>query len=106
MADSAYVDVISPDEIRLKGTRVGIEQVVSAYLAGQIPEEIAVEFPTVTLEQVHGAIAYYLGDREKTDAYLRRWRSRCRQARTDQDKARQPELIQRLRRLAEERVAG
>jgi len=106
MADSAYVDVISPDEIRLKGTRVGLEQVVSAYLAGQLPEEIAVEFPTVTLEQVHGVIAYYLRRREEVDAYLQRWRSRARGARSDQQKLPRSELIERLRKLAEERVAG
>lgn len=104
--DDRYLETHSADDVRVKDTRVGIEHVISAYLAGNLPEEIAVEFPTVTLEQVHGVIACYLRQREEVDAYLRRWRGRARRIRSEQASADGPEIVQRLRRLAEERVAG
>jgi uncharacterized protein (DUF433 family) len=106
MQDDWYLESHSPDDIRVRGTRVGVEHVLEAYLAGSVPEEIALEFPAVTLEQVHGTIAWYLRNRTEVDAYLERWHSRAREARTEQPRAGQPDLIRRLRRLAQERVAG
>ncbi len=53
------------------GTRVSLESVVFAFLDGLMPESIAAEcFPTLTLEQVYGALAYYLGHRREIDAYI------------------------------------
>lgn len=53
-------------------SRVSLESVVFAFLDGLSPETIAAEcFPVLTLEQVCGAIAYYLGNRREVDAYLR-----------------------------------
>ena len=106
MRDDRYLECRSSDDIRVRGTRVGVEHVLEAYLAGGLPEEIALEFPALTLEQVHGTIAWYLRNQTEVDAYLARWRARARKARSEQSRAGQPELIQRLRRLAQERVAG
>ena len=104
--DDHYLEMRSADDIRVKGTRVGLEHVLSAYLAGSLPEEIALEFPTVTLEQVHGVIAWFLGHREMAGAYLLNWQGRARKMRTEQSASDQAEVVQRLRRLSEERVAG
>ena len=104
--DSLYLEMHSEDDVRVKGTRVGIEHLLSAYLAGSLPEEIAIEFPTLTLEQIHGVIAWYLRNRKDTDAYLHRWQSGARRARSQQQQVGGPEIVQRLRRLAEQRVAG
>src|SRR5881397_13718 len=71
-----YFDFISKDEIRLRGTRVGIEAILSEYLDGALPEEIALNYPPVTLEQVHATITYYLGNRPALDQYLSRWTTR------------------------------
>ena len=38
----SYFDFVSPEEIRVKGTRIGIETVLEDYLEGAGPEEIAV----------------------------------------------------------------
>ena len=104
--DDRYLETLSDQDVRVKGTRVGIEHVLSAYLAGSLPEEIAVEFSTVTLEQVHGVIACYLRQRKEVDEYLRRWRDRAHRIRSEQASTDGPEIVQRLRKLAEERVAG
>ncbi len=53
------------------GTRVSLDSIALAFLQGLSPETIAGEcFPTLTLEQVYGAIAYYLAHRPQIDAYL------------------------------------
>jgi uncharacterized protein (DUF433 family) len=55
----------------IAGTRVSLESVVRVFREGRSPETIAAEcFPTLSLEQVYGAITYYLGHREEVDAYL------------------------------------
>jgi uncharacterized protein (DUF433 family) len=68
-----YFEFASADEILLRGTRVGIEAILTEYLDGALPEEIAINYPPVTLEQVHATITYYLSHRETLDQYLRRW---------------------------------
>jgi hypothetical protein len=45
---------------------------VYAFLEGQTAESIAQSFPVLTLEQVYGAITFYLANRPDIDAYLRR----------------------------------
>ena len=71
-----YFDFLSADEIRLQGTRVGIEAILAEYMDGVLPEEIPLNYPQVTLEQVHATITYYLGNRTAVDEYLSRWIAR------------------------------
>lgn len=52
------------------GTRVSLDSIVYAFLGGQTAESIAQSFPVLTLEQVYGAIAFYLANRPDIDAYL------------------------------------
>ncbi len=55
----------------IAGSRVSLDSVIIAFLNGLSPETIAAEcFPTLTLEQVYGAITYYLAHRDEMDAYL------------------------------------
>ena len=53
------------------GTRVSLDSLVYAFREGQTAESLAQSFPVLTLEQVYGAIAYYLANREVIDVYLR-----------------------------------
>jgi uncharacterized protein (DUF433 family) len=75
-----YFDFLAPDDIRIRGTRIGIESVLLEYLHNaRTPEEIAARFRTVTLEQVYATILYYLHDQERVKAYLTdylEWRKR------------------------------
>ncbi len=52
------------------GTRVSLDSVVYAFLRGESPEGIAESFPALSLEQVYGAIAFYLANQRAIDAYL------------------------------------
>ncbi|MBW4669926.1 MAG: DUF433 domain-containing protein [Cyanomargarita calcarea GSE-NOS-MK-12-04C] len=54
----------------LEGTRISLDSVVYSFLNGESPESIAQNFPLLSLEQVYGAIAFYLANRELVDAYL------------------------------------
>lgn len=56
---------------RIVGSRVSLDSVIVAFLEGLSPETIAAEcFPTLTLEQVYGAITYYLAHGDALNAYL------------------------------------
>ncbi len=58
------------DAYRIRGTRVSLDSIVYAFLRGASPESIANSFPALTLEEVYGAITYYLAHQTKIDAYL------------------------------------
>jgi len=92
----AYFDFQSPDDIRIKGTRVGIETVLDDYLTGASPEEIAARYRTLTLEQVYATITYYLHNQAEIDGYLERWRAYAEAA--WQEQQRNPsEFVRELR---------
>lgn len=55
----------------ITGSRVSLDSVVYAFLRGASPEAIARSFPLVSLEDVYGAITFYLGHQPELDAYLR-----------------------------------
>jgi uncharacterized protein (DUF433 family) len=65
-----YVEKLG-DAYRVAGSRVSLDSVVYAFLNGQSPESIVDSFPTLSLEQVYGAITFYLSNRDEIDAYLR-----------------------------------
>ncbi len=64
---------------------VSLDSIVYAFLNGQTAESIAQSFPVLTLEQVYGAITFYLAQRDEIDAYLKvrqtEFEDRRRQAR-------------------------
>jgi uncharacterized protein (DUF433 family) len=55
----------------IAGTRVSLDSVVYAFLEGLSPESIMESFDTLTLEEVYGALAFYLGHRDDIDAYVK-----------------------------------
>ncbi len=95
-----YFDFVSEDAIRVAGTRVGIETIVRAYSAGASPEEIVLRHPTLSLEQVHATITYYLAHRAEVDAYVARVRQRQEDDWEEQHR-RPSEFVQALRKRIE-----
>lgn len=97
-----YFDVQRPDDIRLRGSRIGIEAVLYEYVYRvQSPEAIQQTFPSLTLDQVYATILYYLRDKPRLDQYLADWLEFGRQAREEQ-RRNPPPAVARLRRLKEE----
>ncbi|MFZ0960311.1 MAG: DUF433 domain-containing protein [Terriglobia bacterium] len=79
------------------GSRVSLESVIGLFLNGASPETIVDEFPTLSLEQVYGAVTFYLADRSKIDAYLAESEKLWDEARRNQSLV-PPGLRQRLER--------
>jgi len=65
-----YLEVVAPGVIRLKGHRIGLEHIVERYLDGYSPEQMAEDFPGVSLEQIYVTITFYLRHRTAVEAYI------------------------------------
>jgi uncharacterized protein (DUF433 family) len=100
-----YFDHIAPNDIRIRGTRVGIESVLYEFIhREQSPEAIARRFPSLTLEQVYATILYYLHNKQATDAYLSEWLAYGRRMRAKQAEN-PPPVVLRLRNLKQQSSA-
>lgn len=101
-----YLVFEGPDRIRLKGHRIHIRYIVKLYRHGYSPEQIALEYPGVNLEQIHFVIAYYLRNQADIDAMIARIHAddeRAYQAWLQDPHGGQSPLIQRLRAIHEQR---
>lgn len=85
---------------RIAGSRVSFDSVVYDFLNGLSPESIVDNFDTLTLEQVYGAITYYLAHRAEVDAYLQRNRAKFDALRL-RARAAHPLLYQKLEAVQE-----
>ena len=54
----------------IAGTRISLDSIVRAFLRGESPETMCQNFELLSLEEVYGAIAYYLANQAKIEAYL------------------------------------
>ena len=52
------------------GTRISLDSIVHAFRRGDSPETICQNFELLRLEEIYGAIAYYLANHADIDAYL------------------------------------
>ncbi len=56
--------------LRIDGTRMTVNQIVMWYKQGYSPEEIADQYPHLTLSQVYTALAYYHANKEEIEESL------------------------------------
>ncbi len=54
----------------IAGTRISLDSIVHAFRRGESSETICQNFELLRLEDVYGAIAYYLADQSAIDAYM------------------------------------
>lgn len=98
-----YFDFQAPNDIRLKGHRIGIETILFDYLdLGLIPEEIVLRYPTLNLEKVYATITYYWRNQEEVDRYMQEWKDYGDRMREEQARNPSP-AIKRLRKLIQQR---
>lgn len=57
--------------VRIIGSRVMLDSIVDEFKRGATAEQILEDFPSLTLREVYGAIAYYLEHTEAVESYLR-----------------------------------
>ena len=86
---------------RVGGTRVSLDSVVYGFQSGESPECIQQSFPALTLEQVYGAIAYYLAHKTQIDEYLADDEAEFEKLR-QASRAANPELYEKLERARKE----
>ena len=54
----------------ITGTRISLDSIVYAFKRGAAPESIQRAFPLLTLEELYGAITFYLAHAQEIDTYL------------------------------------
>jgi uncharacterized protein (DUF433 family) len=79
------------------GTRVSLDSLVYLFREGMSAESMVDSYPALTLEQVHGALAFYLGNQRDIDAYLAE-RQRSAESQHQQSRRSNAELFAKLRR--------
>lgn len=73
MDPEQYLEFVSPEEIRVRGSRVGVEIILLEYLRGKTLSLLCERFPTLTRDEISGVIDYYLAHRGEMDACLDRY---------------------------------
>jgi uncharacterized protein (DUF433 family) len=53
---------------KIAGTGFTVRSVIAWYKSGMSPEEIALDYPHLTLAQVHAALAYYHANRDEIES--------------------------------------
>ena len=85
----------------LRGTRVSLDSIVEAFKRGAAPETIRRSFPLLSLEEVYGAITFYLQHEAEINAFLQRSAAELdaqADVRRQQLKDSDPELYERITR--------
>ena len=85
--------------LRVAGTRVRLETVLTAYEEGATPEEIVLDYPSLTLANVYAVIGYYLQNTATVNEYLQQ-RAQFRATVRQQTEAQFPQQGIRARLLA------
>ncbi|WP_242048618.1 MULTISPECIES: DUF433 domain-containing protein [Nostocales] len=97
-----YFEFLNPDDIRIKGHRIGIDHVIQYYLQGYSSEEILEELPSLNLEKIYATLTYYLQNRTEIDAYMLRL-SKWQEQRYQESLANPSPLMQRLKAFKAQR---
>lgn len=101
-----YFDFLSADEIRIKGHRIGIEDVLYEHIYNELtPTELMARFPTLQAEHIYAAILYYLSNKERLDNYLAAWLEHGRQMREAQHRNPTPAMLKLRQIKAQQQVA-
>jgi uncharacterized protein (DUF433 family) len=83
------------------GTPVSLDSVVYAFRGGESPETIRQNFPSLTLEEVYGAIAFYLSHQAEVDANIRGGEEEFERS-VPPLRQTKPELYERLQRARDQ----
>ncbi|MBL8187397.1 MAG: DUF433 domain-containing protein [Acidobacteria bacterium] len=92
---------------RITDSRVSLDSVVYAWRDGASPETIREMFPVLTLEEVYGAVAFYLANQEEIDKYLLQTQAEYeikRRESTENLRRTKPDLYRRLMAAKEQKV--
>jgi uncharacterized protein (DUF433 family) len=100
-----YVRVDEHGVMRVGATRVMLDGVIAAFEQGHSAETIREQYPSLSLEDVYGAIAFYLGNRQTVEEYLKRQDAEWAKWKAKIDESPNP-VMQRLRAIRRAGVRG
>jgi len=83
----------------ITGTRISLDSIIAAFNRGAAPETIRRSFPLLTLEEVYGAITFYLAHEKEVTEYLQQSDTELSaqaDARRKELRASRPELYERI----------
>lgn len=103
-----YVNKIE-EAYRIADSRVSLDSVVYAWRDGLSLESIRENFPVLSLEEVYGAITFYLANQEEIDKYLSQSEAEfetARQRSIEQLRQNKPQLHERLIAQKRQKATG
>ena len=71
---------------RIGGTRVTLDTVVHAFVRGATAEEIAQQYPSLSLSDIYATISFYLQNKYAVDKYLEQRASKAKAVREENEK--------------------
>jgi uncharacterized protein (DUF433 family) len=98
MQEKSYVRVDEHGVMRVGTTRVMLDAIVAGFEQGHSPETIQQQFPALSLEEVYGAITFYLSHRDDVQAYLKQQTTLWEASRAAAEQRARP-VVKRLRAL-------
>ena len=98
MREKHYVRVDEHGVMRVGTTRVMLDSLMAGFAQGHSPETLQQQFPALSLEEVYGAITYYLSHRGDVQTYLKRQEALWKALRAEAEKQASP-VVKRLRAL-------
>jgi uncharacterized protein (DUF433 family) len=105
-ADPVPLRVDDTGAIRVGQSRVTLDVLLQYWRLGMKPEEIAQGLDTVSLADVHGALAYYFRHQTEIDDYLRRREEEAENLRQEIEAANASRLAPLKARLDAVRAQG
>jgi uncharacterized protein (DUF433 family) len=86
---------------RIGETRVSLDSLVYLFREGMSAESMVESYPSLSLEQVHGALAFYLANQHDVDAYLAEG-ERLASVQHEESRRTNADLIAKIRRTRHE----
>jgi uncharacterized protein (DUF433 family) len=93
-----YFEFITPLDIRIKGHRVGIDDVLTYHAQGLTPQQIATCLPSLSMEEINACLAYYQHNKAVMDEYMAKLATQ-RERRYREAEANPPDVVRRLRAM-------
>jgi uncharacterized protein (DUF433 family) len=100
---NSYVRADEHGVLRVGSSRVMLDSVVAGFHQGHSPETIRQQYPALSLEEVYGAITYYLAHLDEVNAYLQRQDDLWKEWRAKSEERPSP-AAERLRTLRRARL--
>jgi uncharacterized protein (DUF433 family) len=85
------------EAVRVTGSRVTLDSLAHAFDEGATAEQIQDSFPSLTVREIYGAIAYYLEHRTEVGEYLKARRQEAAAVRRAVEDRQDPAIRARIR---------